>query len=144
MIALIGFSIRFVIKKFKKSNKKKYLHCCIIIVGLIILRLVSGPAIDSIEAVDPATTGFLGGMGLPIIFSWIVGAFFAGALAYIIGKIALGLRADYLAIATLLISEIVIAVIKHEDWLARGVKNVIGLKRPVPYEVRSSKLNNGL
>ena len=74
-------------------------------------------------------------MGLPILFSWIVGAFFAGALAYIIGKIALGLRADYLAIATLLISEIVIAIIKHEDWLSRGVKNVIGLKRPVPYEV---------
>ena len=74
-------------------------------------------------------------MGLPIIFSWIVGAFFAGGLAYVIGKIALGLRADYLAIATLLISEIVIAVIKHEDWLARGVKNVIGLKRPVPYEI---------
>ncbi|MDB3986932.1 hypothetical protein N9431_00725, partial [bacterium] len=50
-------------------------------------------------------------------------------------KIALGLRADYLAIATLLISEIVIAIIKHEDWLSRGVKNVIGLDRPVPYEV---------
>ena len=74
-------------------------------------------------------------MGLPILFSWIVGAFFAGGLAYVIGKIALGLRADYLAIATLLISEIVIAVIKHEDWLSRGVKNVIGLKRPVPYEI---------
>mgnify|MGYP002048984261 CR=1 FL=1 len=27
------------------------------------------------------------GLGLPIVFSWIVGAFFAGALAYIIGKI---------------------------------------------------------
>ena len=32
-------------------------------------------------------------------------------------------------------SEIVIAIIKHEDWLTRGVKNVIGLKRPAPYEV---------
>ena len=53
----------------------------------------------------------------------------------IVGKVALGLRADYLAIATLLISEIVIAIIKHEDWLTRGVKNVIGLKRPAPYEV---------
>ena len=74
-------------------------------------------------------------LGLPIIFSWIVGALFAASIAYVIGKIALGLRADYLAIATLLISEIVIAVLKHEDWLARGVKNVIGLKRPVPYEV---------
>ncbi len=64
-----------------------------------------------------------------------MGALFAGGLAFVIGKVALGLRADYLAIATLLISEIVIAIIKHEDWLTRGVKNVIGLKRPAPYEV---------
>ena len=135
LIAFMVFSVRFVIKKYNRSKKRNYGIATIIIVGLILLRLISAPAIESIEAVDPATTGFLGGMGLPILFSWIVGAFFAGALAYIIGKIALGLRADYLAIATLLISEIVISIIKHEDWLARGVKNVIGLKRPVPYEV---------
>tara|TARA_B100000029_G_scaffold274385_1_gene269210 strand:- start:916 stop:2286 length:1371 start_codon:yes stop_codon:yes gene_type:complete len=135
LIAGIVFSIRFILKKYKKSNIRTYGIISIIIIGFILLRLISGPAIESIESVNPATTGFLGGMGLPILFSWIVGAFFAGALAYVIGKIALGLRADYLAIATLLISEIVIAVIKHEDWLARGVKNVIGLKRPVPYEI---------
>jgi len=135
LIALMVFSIRFILKKYSKSKKRNYGIGATIIVGLILLRLISAPAIESIEAVDPATTGFLGGMGLPILFSWIVGAFFAGALAFVIGKIALGLRADYLAIATLLISEIVISVIKHEDWLARGVKNVIGLKRPVPYEV---------
>jgi len=135
LIALMVFSVRFILKKYKKSNKRSYIIALVIIVGLILLRLISGPAIESIEAVNPATTGFLGGMGFPILFSWIVGAFFAGALAYVIGKIALGLRADYLAIATLLISEIVIAVIKHEDWLSRGVKNVIGLKRPVPYEI---------
>ena len=135
LIAFIVFSIRFIMKKYRQSKKRSYGIAAIIIVGLILLRLISAPAIESIESVSPATTGFLGGMGLPILFSWIVGAFFAGALAYIIGKIALGLRADYLAIATLLISEIVISIIKHEDWLARGVKNVIGLKRPVPYEV---------
>ena len=135
IIVSMIFGIRFILKKYQKSNKRNYIIAFVIIVGLISLRLISGPAIHLIESVNPATTGFLGGMGLPIIFSWIVGAFFAGALAYIIGKIALGLRADYLAIATLLISEIVIAVIKHEDWLARGVKNVIGLKRPVPYEI---------
>ena len=135
LIVLMVFSIRFILKKYSQSKKRNYGIALVIIVGLILLRIISGPAIESIEAVNPATTGFLGGMGLPIIFSWIVGAFFAGALAFIIGKIALGLRADYLAIATLLISEIVIAVIKHEDWLARGVKNVIGLKRPVPYEI---------
>jgi len=135
IIASIVFAVRYVLNKYQKTNKRNYIIAFIIISGLIFLRLISGPAIHLIESVNPATTGFLGGMGLPIVFSWIVGAFFAGALAYVIGKIALGLRADYLAIATLLISEIVIAVIKHEDWLARGVKNVIGLKRPVPYEV---------
>ena len=121
IIVLIVFSIRYVLKNFQKSKRKNIYIASIIVIGLIILRIVSGPAIHSIEAVEPAKTGFLGGLGLPIIFSWIVGAFFAGGLAYIIGKVALGLRADYLAIATLLISEIVIAVIKHEDWLARGV-----------------------
>jgi branched-chain amino acid transport system permease protein len=135
LIVLIVFVVRFVLKNFQKSNKRNISIGSIIFVGIIILRLLSEPAIESIEGVNPATTGFLGGLGLPIMFSWIVGAFFAGSLAYIIGKIALGLRADYLAIATLLISEIVISVIKHEDWLSRGVKNVIGLKRPVPYEV---------
>ena len=57
--------------------------------------------------------------------------------AWAIGKTALGLRSDYLAIATLGIAEIVITVIKSEDWLARGVKNFIHLRRPfpVPYEV---------
>ena len=38
----------------------------------------------------------------------------------------LGLRSDYLAIATLGISEIILYVLKFEDWLTRGVKNVNG------------------
>ncbi len=135
IISLIVFGVRYILKNFEKTNKRSIYITSIILLGLIALRLVSAPAIESIESVDPAKTGFLGGLGLPIIFSWIVGAFFAGALAFLVGKVALGLRADYLAIATLLISEIIIAVIKHEDWLTRGVKNVIGLKRPVPYEI---------
>ena len=135
LIVAMIFIIRFVLKNFKKSKIRTYSIAGIIITGIIIIRITSEPSIHAIEAVNPATTGFLGGLGLPIVFSWIVGAFFAAGLAFIVGKVALGLRADYLAIATLLISEIVISIIKHEDWLARGVKNVIGLKRPVPYEV---------
>jgi branched-chain amino acid transport system permease protein len=135
LIVVMIFAIRFVLKNFKKSKIRTYCIAAIIIAGIVIIRITSEPGIEAIEAVDPATTGFLGGLGLPIVFSWIVGAFFAAGLAFIVGKVALGLRADYLAIATLLISEIVIAIIKHEDWLARGVKNVIGLDRPVPYEI---------
>jgi len=134
IIAMI-FIIRFILKHFEKTKIRTYGIVGIIITGIVIIRITSESGIEAIEAVNPATTGFLGGLGLPIVFSWIVGAFFAAGLAFIVGKVALGLRADYLAIATLLISEIVIAIIKHEDWLARGVKNVIGLDRPVPYEV---------
>ena len=93
------------------------------------------PAVEAIESIDSSRTGYLGGAGLPIIFSWLVGAIFAGFAAWLIGKISLGLRADYFAIATLGISEIIIAILKNEDWLSRGVKNVTGLKRPVPYEI---------
>ena len=134
IVAMI-MAIRFILKKYEKSKIRTYSIASIIIAGVIIIRITADPGIEAIEAVDPAKTGFLGGLGLPIVFSWIVGALFAGGLAFVVGKVALGLRADYLAIATLLISEIVIAIIKHEDWLTRGVKNVIGLKRPAPYEV---------
>jgi branched-chain amino acid transport system permease protein len=53
-----------------------------------------------------------------------VGALLAAGVAWLVGKVALGLRSDYLAIATLGISEILIAVVKFEAWLTRGVNNV--------------------
>ena len=103
--------------------------------GYFVARYFYGPAVEAIEAVDPALTGYLGGLGMPIVLSWLVGGLFAAAAAWFVGKVSLGLRSDYLAIATLGISEIIIAILKFEDWMARGVKNVIGLPRPVPYEV---------
>ena len=67
VIVAIIFSIRFILKKFEKSNKRNYGIAAVVASGLILLRLISGPAIESIEAVSPATTGFLGGMGLSLI-----------------------------------------------------------------------------
>lgn len=107
----------------------------IVLAGFVVLRSLMGPAILAIEKIDPAAAGYLGGMGLPIILSWVVGGLFAAAAAWVVGKVSLGLRSDYLAIATLGISEIIIFLLKFEDWLTRGVKNVTGLPRPVPYEV---------
>jgi branched-chain amino acid transport system permease protein len=107
----------------------------VLLIGMAIYRMVLDPSVEAVEAVDPALAGYLGGLGLPVLFAWPVGGLLAAGAAYVIGKTALGLRSDYLAIATLGIAEIVIAILKNEDWLARGVKNVIGLPRPVPYEV---------
>jgi branched-chain amino acid transport system permease protein len=68
--------------------------------------------------------------------AWPAGGLLAAAAAWIVGKTALGLRSDYLAIATLGIAEIILAVLKNEDWLARGVKNVIGIPSPVPQAIQ--------
>ena len=106
-----------------------------LIVGFFAFRFVFDGGVSAIEAVNPASTGYLGGLGLPILLAWPAGGLLAAGVAWIIGKTALGLRSDYLAIATLGFAEIILAIMKNEDWLARGVKNVIGLPRPVPFEV---------
>jgi len=123
-------------KKMPGSRRfRGWSAAAVALVGIAAMRLVIDPAVEAIEAVEPAKTGFLGGLGLPIMLSWIAGGALAALAAWAIGKIALGLRSDYLAIATLGISEIIIYFLKNEEWMARGVKNVNGLPRPVPYEI---------
>jgi|TARA_Y100000031_G_scaffold41955_1_gene48280 branched-chain amino acid transport system permease protein len=122
-----------------KKGFNKWLITLLVVIGYLFTRHYFSEASDVIEKVDPAISGYLGGFGLPIAFSWIVGGLAAAGAAWWIGKITLSLRTDYLAIATLGISEIIIYVIKNEDWFVRGVKNVAGLSRPVPYEVDMQK-----
>ena len=107
----------------------------VLVGGFFLFRALFDPAVQAIEAVNPAGTGYLGGLGLPVLLAWPVGGLLAAGAAWLVGKTALGLRSDYLAIATLGIAEIIIALMKNEDWLSRGVKNVVGIPRPVPYEV---------
>ena len=133
--ALTIFLATYIWKLLKNSRYKSLAISMILILGFFIYRFIFDPAVEAIEKINPATEGYLGGLGLPIILSWPVGGLLAAIAAWMIGKISLGLRSDYLAIATIGVSEIIIFTIKNEDWLARGVKNVIGLPRPVPYEI---------
>ena len=95
--------------------------------------------------IDPAATfietevGFVGGLGLPVLLGWLVGGVLAGAVAYGIGKVCLGLRTDYLAIATIGIAEIIRALLKNMDWLTRGTLTV----SPLPWPV-STPLETGI
>ena len=123
------------VRRYVPDHLRFWATLITVIAGFFLIRGLLDPAVDRIESVNPAHTGYLGGMGMPILFSWVLGGFVAAGAAWLIGKITLGLRSDYLAIATLGISEIIIAIVKYEEWLSRGVKNVTGLPRPVPYEI---------
>lgn len=122
-------------KRMAPGLPRKALLAVIAVGGFFAYRAVLDPAVDAIEGTNTAVAGYLGGAGLPVLFSWVVAMLIAAGVAWVIGKISLGLRSDYLAIATLGIAEVIIAVLKNEDWLSRGVRNVNGLPRPVPYEV---------
>ena len=124
-----------IMQRMPKGRARVLAVIALLIAGFFIYRAVFDPAVAAVEAINPALLGYLGGLGLPVLIAWPVGGLLAAGAAWIIGKTALGLRSDYLAIATLGIAEIIIAVLKNEDWLSRGVKNVVGVPRPVPYEI---------
>ena len=122
-----------------KGRTKLWGTLAILIVGFFAFRTLFDAGVVAVEAINPASTGYLGGLNFVganwfSIVAWPVGGLLAAGAAWLIGKTALGLRSDYLAIATLGIAEIILAILKNEDWLSRGVKNVVGLPRPVPYE----------
>ncbi len=122
-------------KRMAKGKTKALAMLAVLIAGFFVFRWIFDAGVEAIEDIDAASTGYLGGLGLPILIAWPIGGVLAAGAAWVIGKTALGLRSDYLAIATLGISEIIIAVIKNEDWLSRGVKNVVAIPRPVAYEI---------
>ncbi|SNR52627.1 branched-chain amino acid ABC transporter permease [Puniceibacterium sediminis] len=134
-LAVAVMAAAILLWKRLRRGLRGWVVAALLVAGFFAFRAVFDPAVALIEAVDPAATGYLGGLGLPVVLAWPVGGLLAAGVAWLIGKTALGLRSDYLAIATLGIAEIIIAVIKNEDWLARGVKNVNGLPRPLPYEI---------
>ena len=124
--------------RMPKGRLRNPITLAVLVGGFFLFRAVFDGGVVPVEDISPAATGYLGGLGLPVLIAWPLGGMLAGAAAWVIGKTALGLRSDYLAIATLGVAEIIIAVLKNEDWLSRGVKNVNGIPRPapfVPYEV---------
>lgn len=122
-------------KHMPKGRNRGFAVLAILVIGFFVYRWVFDGGVEVVESNNPAGAGNIGGLGLPVMLAWPAGGVLAAGAAWIIGKTALGLRSDYLAIATMGIAEIVIAVMKNEDWLARGVKNIVGLPRPLPYEI---------
>lgn len=87
-------------------------------------------AYTSAIVTTPASPLYVGGFGLPIVVGWFAAMVIAGAVAWPIGKIALRLRSDYLAICTIGIAEIVRLVLKNEEWLTNGTRGIDRIPRP--------------
>ena len=130
---IVAWGSNYLLRNRLPGAIRVFIALVILGISLALFRSQFGLAVPIIES-----TGFgddskyLGGLGLPILLAWVVGGLLAAAAAWGIAKIALGLRSDYLAIATLGIAEIIVAMLKNEGWLTRGVLNVTGLPSPVP------------
>lgn len=98
----------------------------------IVLYLVVISLLRDVTADIESQADFVGGLGLPPWLGWIFGGALAGVVGYFIGHVCLGLRSDYLAIATLGIAEIIKAFLKNSDWLTRGTATVSPLPWPTP------------
>ncbi|MGD8881944.1 MAG: branched-chain amino acid ABC transporter permease [Desulfobacterales bacterium] len=83
------------------------------------------------------------GLNLPFVFGLMGAALVCGIVALLIGipTLRLGLREDYLAIATLGIAETVRLIFNNETWLANGPRGLMGLPQPLHYMVEPKNYN---
>lgn len=71
------------------------------------------------------------GLNLPFFFGVVGAAVVCGVIALGIGLLTLRLREDYLAIATIGISESLRLVFQNERWLANGPQPLSGIPKPL-------------
>ncbi len=109
------------------------LRALLIAVAIAVSYLVLSSHMDDMAREIEQASGWMGGLGLPVMVGWLVAGVVAGVIAWFVGKICLGLRADYLAIATLGIAQIIKHFLKNADWLTRGTLTV----SPLPWPVQS-------
>lgn len=87
-------------------------------------------AYGSAIVTSPAVEGRLGGFEMPVALGLVAGGAIAAAVAWPIGRLTLRLKADYLAIGTIGIAEILRLVLKNEQQLTGGAMGLSGVPRP--------------
>ena len=134
-VLLYGIATIFLVvgaSRLDRLGVPKKLRTLIGVVLALVLYLVIISQLREVTSQIQSQAGFVGGFGLPAWVGWIVGGALAGGVGYFIGHVCLGLRSDYLAIATLGIAEIIKAFLKNSDWLTRGTATVSPLPWPTP------------
>lgn len=76
------------------------------------------------------STDHLGGFGMPFLVGLAAAVLMSGIVGLLVGLVTIGLRSDYLSIATIGVAEIVRLIFKNEDWIGNGVRGIPGIERP--------------
>jgi len=132
---VVGIGLIVASVQLHRLNIPKKIRVPITVITSAVVYLVVVSSLNPVADAIESEAGFIGGLGLPVWMGWAMGGVVAGVIAYFIGHICLGLRSDYLAIATLGIAEIIKAFLKNADWLTRGTLTVSPLPWPVPQPI---------
>lgn len=84
----------------------------------------------------------LGGFDLPIIVGMVVAGAISGLIGWGIARICVRLKADYLAIASIGIAEIIRLIAINESWLTNGSLGISRIPRPLEglFSVRTGEI----
>ncbi len=129
---LVGLGLVMAVRQSHRIGITGTLKTVLVVLAWLIAYVLYRSQIDPAAAYIEDTAGFVGGLGLHPVLGWLFGGLVSAVIAFFIGKISLGLRTDYLAIATIGISEILRALIKNMDWLTRGTMTVSPMPWPTP------------
>lgn len=130
--AAIGAVLIFLAHRVQRLGVTGKWRAAAIVLAWFAAYLIFRSQMDPAASYIISTAGWVGGLGLPVILGWAFGGVLAGLVGYLVGKVSLGLRTDYLAIATIGIAEILRALIKNVEWLTRGTLTVSPIRWPVP------------
>ena len=129
--AAIGILAIWAARRPRRFGFPAWLANLLTLVALAVTFLVVSADLDIAASVIEKEAEWVGGFGLPVFLGWAAAGVVAGVIAWFVGKICLGLRSDYLAIATLGIAQIIKTLLKNADWLTHGTLTVSPLPWPV-------------
>ena len=129
---LIGLGLVWAARQSHRIGLGGKARTALVVLAWFAAYIIYRSQIDPAAAYIESTAGFVGGLGLHPVLGWAFGGLVSAIIAYYVGRICLGLRTDYLAIATIGISEILRALIKNMDWLTRGTMTVSPMPWPTP------------
>ena len=128
----IGALIVIGARRLDRVGIKGKLRIFAIVLAWFLAYVLYRSQLDPAAAYIESTSGWIGGLGLYPVIGWIMAGAVTALIGRFVAKTTLGLRADYLGIATIGISEILRSFIKNMDWLTRGTLSVSPVPWPVP------------